>query len=188
MQVSCPECSAAQEGAPGETVVCPACLTPFLVPAEARAVREFDVQHPDGSVTHQVARHAIRETLYTGRIPANAKVRHEDGKWETIGGYPEFAAILRLLGDDLGPLAGTRKLAGWKGSISEMSSPLMLPPESARPSMVEWPPPFQERPALPPPPPRRPPPPPPEPSGVPNWAFGAIAAVVLLSLLAIYLS
>jgi hypothetical protein len=114
MQVSCPECGATLEGSAGANMVCPACMTPFVVPAEPRAVRAFDVQLPDGVVLHGSSRYAIREGIYARRISSAARVRHDGGKWELIGGYPEFAAVFNLLGDDLAPLAGTRKLAGWK--------------------------------------------------------------------------
>lgn len=97
-------------------MVCPACMTPFVVPAQARAVRAFDVQQADGSVLVAMSRHAIREAIYAGRVGSVAKVRHDGGKWELIGGYPEFADVFRLLGEDIGTLSGTRKLAGWKGS------------------------------------------------------------------------
>jgi hypothetical protein len=136
MQVDCPECAASLEGAPGAEIVCPACMTPFLVPASARAVRAFDVQRGpqagDAVLPHQ-SRYAIREAIYTGRLTAAAKVRHDGGKWELIGGYPEFAQIFRLLGGDLAPMAGTRKLAGWRhtrGGADEDS----LPPIEALPA------------------------------------------------------
>jgi hypothetical protein len=126
MQVSCPECSASLEGAPGSNIVCPACMTPFLVPASAHAVRAFDVMFADGTVAHAMSRHAIREAIYTGRVTAAAKVRH-DGRWDIIGGYHEFAAVFRLLGDDLAPLAGTRKLAGWRTRVDTPSAVPIAP-------------------------------------------------------------
>ncbi|MFN7145362.1 MAG: hypothetical protein ACK4YP_16435 [Myxococcota bacterium] len=113
MQVDCPDCGASLAGTPGAEMVCPACMTPFLVPSLARAVRVFDVQPAGDAVLHGLSRHAIREAIYVGRFDASAKVRHDGGKWELIGGYPEFAAVFRLLGGDLAPMAGTRKLAGW---------------------------------------------------------------------------
>lgn len=126
MLVNCPECGARLDGSPGDEMVCPACMTPFVVPAAARAVRAFDVQLADGTVLHALGRHALREGIYAGRVDASARVRHEGGRWELIGGYPEFAAIFRLLGADLAPLAGARKLAGWKGASPdkvEMTEP-----------------------------------------------------------------
>jgi hypothetical protein len=112
MQVNCPECSATLDGPPGEEMVCPACMTPFLVPAEdAAVVRAFDVQLADGRVLHNVGRYALREGIYAGRIDREARVRHDGGKWEKIGGYREFAAVFRVLGEELGSLPGTRKLA-----------------------------------------------------------------------------
>lgn len=113
MQVDCPDCGASLAGTPGAEMVCPACMTPFLVPSLARAVRAFDVQPAGDAVIHAMSRHAIREAIYVGRFDASARVRHDGGKWELIGGYPEFAAVFRLLGGDLAPMAGTRKLAGW---------------------------------------------------------------------------
>ncbi|MES2640485.1 MAG: hypothetical protein V4850_13415 [Myxococcota bacterium] len=137
MWVDCPECGAGLEGISGAENVCPACMTPFLVPASARAVRAFDVQPPGDSVLHNLSRYAIREAIYVGRFTASARVRpasREEGAhassaapsvaWELIGGYPEFASVFRLLGGDLAPMAGTRKLAGWKQSgAAEASSP-----------------------------------------------------------------
>jgi hypothetical protein len=113
MNVDCPECGARLTGTPGAEMVCPACMTPFLVPTLGRAVRVFDVQPSGDAVVHALPRHAIREAIYTGRLDATTQVRHDGGPWELIGGYPEFAAVFRLLGGDLAPMAGTRKLAGW---------------------------------------------------------------------------
>jgi hypothetical protein len=137
MWVDCPECGAGLEGISGAENVCPACMTPFLVPASARAVRAFDVQPPGDSVLHNLSRYAIREAIYVGRFTASARVRpasREEGAhasavaWELIGGYPEFASVFRLLGGDLAPMAGTRKLAGWKQSgPAEASSPRVPP-------------------------------------------------------------
>ncbi len=131
MWLECPECGAGLEGTSGAEVVCPACMTPFLVPSGAKAVRAFDVQPAGEAVLHDVSRHAIREAIYVGRFTPATKVRHGGGKWELIGGYPEFAAVFRLLGEDLAPMAGTRKLAGWKraGASPDTSSP-RLPPVS----------------------------------------------------------
>jgi hypothetical protein len=95
-------------------MVCPACMTPFLVPSAAKAVRAFDVQPGGDAVTYGMSRYAIREAIYTGALTASARVRHDGGRWELIGGLPEFASVFRLLGGDLAPMAGTRKLAGWK--------------------------------------------------------------------------
>lgn len=131
MWVECPECGAGLEGTSGAENVCPACMTPFLVPASARAVRTFDVQPAGGEpMLHGLSRYAIRESIYLGRLTASARVRPmgrggrgqpatavgASAAWELIGGYPEFASVFRLLGGDLAPMAGTRKLAGWKQS------------------------------------------------------------------------
>ncbi len=170
MHVDCPECGASLAGSPGAEMVCPACMTPFLVPSLARAVRAFDVQPSGDAVIHAMSRHAIREAIYVGRLDAAARVRHEGGKWELIGGYPEFAAVFRLLGGDLAPMAGTRKLAGWgrggaaRRDLEEPTAPSRTP----APARVSGPPPRsapQPNPALrsptlvPPPGPNAPPPP-----------------------------
>lgn len=145
MWVDCPECGAGLEGISGAENVCPACMTPFLVPASARAVRAFDVQPAGEAVLHGLSRYAIREAIYVGRFTAAARVRPVgavDGghaaaaTWELMGGYPEFASVFRLLGGDLAPMAGTRKLAGWKQSgaaPAELSSPRLprLPLETS---------------------------------------------------------
>lgn len=122
MQVKCPECAASVDGEPGAEMVCPACMSPFLVPADGAFVRAFDVQLRDGRVLHAVARHALREAIYAGRIDREARVRRDGGKWELIGGYREFATIFRVLGEDMGTLQGTRKLAG-AASDSESRGP-----------------------------------------------------------------
>ncbi|MFZ5480199.1 MAG: hypothetical protein ACOZNI_25775 [Myxococcota bacterium] len=197
MQVNCPECSANLDAAPGSNIVCPACMTPFLVPAAAHAVREFDVMFADNTVAHAMSRHAIREAIYTGRVTATAKVRHDGSRWDMIGGFPEFAAVFRLLGDDLAPLAGTRKLAGWR-SNSEAPPPVTPPspvvttdlpvlrshvPPPALPADAPPPPPkpVVAEPARPAPakPAARPAPAPVSGSGVPAWAIAAAAVVVV---------
>jgi hypothetical protein len=158
--------------------------------------------YADGTVAHAMSRHAIRESIYTGRVTANAKVRHDGQGWDMIGGYPEFAVVFRLLGDDLAPIAGTRKLAGWKSSaefsLPPPPSPPTPPPNDLpmlrahlSPSLLASdppaPPPFVPKPptpALPPRPPRvaAPVPPPASGGGVPLWVVGA--AVIVLGAVA----
>jgi hypothetical protein len=112
MNVNCPECGASLDGKAGEDMVCPACLTPFVVSQAAEApTGPVDVQLADGRVLYALNRWAVRESIYVGRIGRDAKVRQEGGAWQLLGGYPEFAAIFRLLGEDLAPLGGARKLA-----------------------------------------------------------------------------
>jgi hypothetical protein len=89
-------------------------MTPFLVPAERRESNVFDVQNGEVPVRHGMTRAAIREAIYVGKLGAAARVRLEGGEWQLIGGYPEFAAVLRVLGGDLAPMPGTRKLGSWK--------------------------------------------------------------------------
>lgn len=76
------------------------------------------------STVQMLSRYAIREAIYVGRLNAAAKVRPAGGKWELIGGYPEFAGVFRMMGGDLAPMAGTRKLAGWRRSGGERTDPL----------------------------------------------------------------
>ena len=94
------------------------------MPAAEKAVRSFEVMAAGDSTVQLLSRHAIREAIYVGRLNAAARVRPAGGKWELIGGYPEFAGIFRMMGGDLAPMAGTRKLAGWRRSGGERTDPL----------------------------------------------------------------
>jgi hypothetical protein len=107
-------------------------MTPFLVPAAVQTARRFDVQPAGEAVIHAMSRHAVREAVYTRRFNATTRVRHDGGSWGLIGGYPEFAEVLRLLGDDLSPMAGTRKLAGWGRASPPSPSP--RPPAAPPPA------------------------------------------------------
>ncbi len=102
-------------------------------------MRAFDVQLADGRVLRALGRHAIREGVYAGRIDREARVRHDEGRWERIGGYREFAAIFRVLGEELGSLQGSRKLAGTlppgEPAPSPRTDPPVAPPSSSMPSL-----------------------------------------------------
>jgi hypothetical protein len=129
MLVDCPECGASLEGSSGTEAVCPACMTPFLVPTTSRSVSVFDVQPGAGAAPRRMSRYAIREGIYLGQLTPGTRVRHDGGPWELVGGYPEFAVVFRLLGGDLAPMAGTRKLAGWgRPPAAEPSSQRVRPP------------------------------------------------------------
>ena len=134
-----------------------------------------------------MSRVAIQEAIYVGRLGAAARVRPEGGEWQLIGGYPEFAAVLRVLGGDLAPMPGTRKLAAWKredtGDADSVPSRTSIP---KIPSATIEPP---HTPGVRVEPPRVPiarPPPPPPPS-VPTWVIallvGAILTIIVLGVM-----
>lgn len=132
MRVACPDCTTPIEANPGEEVVCPACMTRFAAPDSAQVPRRFDVHLPDGSVLARLSVFAVREAIYTGRIPIAAKMRPDVGGDELLSvyNYPPFGQVFGLLGIEPATSSGTRKIAGWQGAPAlndALDAPLATP-------------------------------------------------------------
>ena len=80
--------------------MCPACFTRFEAPSAAQVPRRFDVYLPDGAVLPRQSLYAVREAIYTGKIPITSRLRPDVGANELIPVYalPWFAQIFALLG------------------------------------------------------------------------------------------
>lgn len=118
MTAICPECGAKQEGEPGQSLLCPACMGSFVVPLVMRAPTHFDVRMPDGTMWEEASRVSIREAIYCNRIPIGSRLRAPeiaDGAWQPVYTWPEFFAVFHLLGVEPPVASGTRRLAGWRG-------------------------------------------------------------------------
>ena len=108
-------------------MVCPACMSAFVAPYVGAApsggsaspvTTRWDVDDGGadaGPVWSNASRHRVRAALYDGSLGAGARVRPAGvgatDAWALVGSVPEFAVVLGLLGGDLAPLAGARKLA-----------------------------------------------------------------------------
>ena len=116
MSTPCPSCGAAVSASDGDKLVCPACLTEFTVGA-GRVYPWWDVLLIDGTRTEGVGRYAVRERVYTQRIPINARVRPSgESEWVGIHEVPDFMRIYTLLGVEAPLQAGVRRIAGWRGA------------------------------------------------------------------------
>jgi hypothetical protein len=134
VRVACPDCTTPLEAAPGEEVVCPACMCRFDAPNEAQLPRRFDVYLPDGSVLHRQSSNAIREAIYTGKVPITARLRPDVGGDDLIPIYslPWFSQIYALLGVEPPAHAGARRIAGWAGVRKVAPEPTPAPPPTPR--------------------------------------------------------
>ena len=128
MRVSCPDCTNPLEAGPGDEVVCPACFTRFEAPSAAQVPRRFDVYLPDGAVLPRQSLYAVREAIYTGKIPITSRLRPDVGTDDLIPVYalPWFAQIFALLAIEPPAHTGTRRIAGWQGIRKE--GPKARPP------------------------------------------------------------
>ncbi|MSQ00593.1 MAG: hypothetical protein EXR71_01710 [Myxococcales bacterium] len=117
MRVACPDCTNPLEAGPGEEVVCPACFTRFEAPGADQVPRRFDVFLPDGAVLPRQSFYAVREAIYTGKIPITSHLRPDVGSDDLIPVYalPWFAQIFALLAIEPPAHSGTRRIAGWQG-------------------------------------------------------------------------
>ncbi len=133
MRVACPDCTNPLDAGPGEDVVCPACFTRFEAPSAAQVPRRFDVYLPDGAVLPRQSLYAVREAIYTGKIPITSRLRPDVGANELIPVYalPWFAQIFALLGIEPPAHTGTRRIAGWQGIRKEGPKARPPPPQSA---------------------------------------------------------
>lgn len=114
----CPECANKQEGEPGDSLLCPACMTSFVVPVVFRTPTHFDLALPDGTKRENLTRIEIRESIYCHRVPVGSRIRAPelaDGAWQPVYTWPDFLAIFQLLGIEPPMASGTRRLSGWKG-------------------------------------------------------------------------
>ena len=121
MRVACPECTTPIEANAGEEVVCPACMTRFAAPDSLQVPRRFDVHLPDGTQLPRLSVFAVREAIYTGRIPITSRMRPDVGADDLVAiyNYPPFGQVFLLLGIEPPTTAGTRKIAGWQGTRQE---------------------------------------------------------------------
>lgn len=118
MRVACPDCTTPVDAEPGEEVICPACMARFDAPSQAQVPRRFDVHLPDGTVLSRQSVYAVREQIYSGRVPITARMRPDVGGDELIPvyGHPPFAQIFALLKLEPSVMSGTRRIAGWEGT------------------------------------------------------------------------
>ncbi len=133
MRVACPDCTTPIDAEPGDEVICPACMARFDAPSRSQVPRRFDVHLPDGTVLSRLSVYAVRERIYTGRLPISARMRPDVGGDELIPiyGFPPFAQIYALLNVEPPVSAGTRRIAGWEGTRAAASkSATKAPPVS----------------------------------------------------------
>lgn len=128
MSTACPSCGAAVQASEGDKLVCPACLTEFSVGA-GRVYPWWDVLLIDGTRTEGLGRYAVRERVYTQRIPINARVRPTgESEWVGIHEVPDFMRIYTLLGVEAPLQAGVRRIAGWRGAnVAGPPTPVTTP-------------------------------------------------------------
>jgi hypothetical protein len=125
MRVACPDCSNPIETEPGLEVVCPACMTRFTAADSVQVPRRFDIHLADGTLLPHLSVFAIREAIYTGRVPITARMRPDIGSDDLLPvyNYPPFSSVFSLLGIEPPTSAGTRKIAGWRGVHQPESAP-----------------------------------------------------------------
>ncbi len=119
MTAVCPECGNKQDGEQGASLLCPACMTSFVVPVMFRTPTHFDLAFPDGTKRENLSRIEIREFIYCLRVPVGSRIRAPelaDGAWQPIYTWPDFLAVFQLLGIEPPMASGTRRLQGWKGT------------------------------------------------------------------------
>ncbi|MBM4392119.1 MAG: hypothetical protein FJ090_13440 [Deltaproteobacteria bacterium] len=136
MRVACPECTTPVDAGPGEEVICPACMARFHAPApsHAQAARRFDVHLPDGTILSRQTVYALREHIYTGKVPITARMRPDVGGDELVPVYshPPFAQIFALLNVEPSLTSGTRHIAGWAGKRTTPAKDSAPPPPVSR--------------------------------------------------------
>jgi hypothetical protein len=104
----------------------------FTCPAAEQLPRRFDVHFPDGTVLARQSSYALREGIYTGKVPITARLKPDVGSRELIPVYafPWFAQIYALLGVEPPAHAGTRRIAGWVGVRKPAAAPAPPPAKS----------------------------------------------------------
>ncbi len=134
MRVACPDCTTPVDAEPGEEVICPACMARFDAPSHTQVPRRFDVHLPDGTVLSRQSVYAVREQIYTGRVPITARMRPDVGGDELIPvyGHPPFAQVFALLNVAPSLSAGTRRIAGWEGTRTATARAETPPPSVSR--------------------------------------------------------
>ncbi|MBM4365464.1 MAG: hypothetical protein FJ102_04565 [Deltaproteobacteria bacterium] len=134
MRVACPDCTTPVDAGPGEEVICPACMARFHAPSHAQVPRRFDVHLPDGTVLSRQSAYALREQIYTGRVPITARMRPDVGGDELVPVYshPPFAQIFALLNLEPSLTSGTRHIAGWEGKRMTPAKDGASPPPVSR--------------------------------------------------------
>ena len=95
--------------------MCPGCMCTFIGPTTAQVPRRFDVHLADGTVLARQSSYALREAIYTGKVPITARLQPDVGSRELVPVYafPWFAQIYGLLGVEPPAHTGTRRIAGW---------------------------------------------------------------------------
>jgi len=117
--------------------VCPACMCTFTGPEAAQVPRRFDVHFPDGTVLARQSSYALREAIYSGKVPITARLRPDVGGKDLVPVYAFawFAQIFALLGVEPPAHAGTRRIAGWVGvrkSVAAAPAPAPSPQRQVR--------------------------------------------------------
>ncbi|GEM_PF-3318937 len=151
MEVTCPSCGAVFGLDPslGQDQVCPACMFPFRLEGDGAQglppAMTLELQGEDGQSLGRMNRMTIREQIYAGHLKGAERVRVEGQEWEPIGGRPEFAEVLALVGVDVAGLAVARQqIKGWKrdqsaGGTKPVPRPEVLPRKDRPSNRIEIP-------------------------------------------------